>query len=184
MTAEAPLRRTLSALAVVVGTAALWVALYKLNEWAFAFSSKTEAAAWIFLPAALRLVAVLVWGVAGALGLWLGAIVTASMVFGVASPMVIVAAPVNGLAPLLAVAVMRGPLALRPDLGGLSAGALAQLAVANATCSALLHSLVFFELGDPRANPADIFTMLIGDLVGTLVVLYALKLLLVALPGR
>lgn len=174
----------LATLAMVVGTATLWVGLYKLNEWAFPFFAKTEAAAWIFLPAALRLVAVLVWGVPGALGLWLGAIVTSSMVFGVGSPAVIVAAPVNGLAPLLAVALMRGPLALRPDLGGLGAGDLAQLAVANATCSALLHSLVFFALGDPRANPSDIFTMLIGDLIGTLVVLYALKLLLAALPAR
>ena len=75
-------------------------------------------------------------------------------------------------------------MALKPDLGGLSVGTLAQLAVASASCSALLHSLVFLWLNDPRANPADILIMLFGDLVGTLVVLYALKLLLAVLPAR
>lgn len=169
---------------MVVGVAVLWVCLYTLNEWAFPFFEKTKAASWIYLPAALRLIAVLLWGLPGALGLWIGAMVTSSMVFGAWTPAVLIAAPMSALAPMLAVTLMREPLALRPDLGGLSVFALAQLAVASATCSALLHSLVFLILGDPKANPADIFTMLIGDLIGTLVVLYALKLLLAVLPAR
>lgn len=184
MTAEAARHRFLRDLAVVAGTAALWVCLYWLNDWAFHFLEKTQTASWIFLPAALRLIAVLVWGLPGALGLWIGTMVTSSQVFGNWTPAVLIAAPASALAPLLAVALMRKPLGLRPDLRGLGPGDLAQLAIANAMCSALLHSLVFLFLGDPRANPADIFTMLSGDLVGTLVVLYALKLLLSALPAR
>ncbi len=168
----------------MLGVAALWVCLYWLNDWAFHFLEKTQAANWIFLPAGLRLIAVLVWGLPGALGLWIGAIVTSSQVFGSWTPAVFIAAPMSALAPLLAVGLMREPLALRPDLGGLSVHSLAQLAVANATCSALLHSLVFLGLADPRANAADILTMLIGDLVGTIIVLYAMKLLLAALPAR
>ncbi len=184
MTTEAWLQRLLRNLAVVAGIAVLWVGLYWLNDWAFRVLEKTQAASWIFLPAALRLIAVLVWGLPGALGLWIGAIVTSSQVFGSWTPAVLIAAPMSALAPLLAVTLMREPLALKPDLGGLSVGDLAQLALANATCSALLHSLVFLVLNDPKANPSDIMTMLIGDLVGTLVVLYALKLLMIALPAR
>lgn len=184
MTAEVSQQRFLRNLAAVAGIAALWVGMYWLNDWAFHFLEKTQAASWIFMPAALRLIAVLVWGLPGALGLWIGAIVTSSQVFGIWTPAVLIAAPMSSLAPLLAVTLMREPLALKPDLGGLSVGDLTQLALANATCSALLHSLVFLGLNDHRADPADIFTMLIGDLVGTLVVLYALKLLLAALPAR
>jgi hypothetical protein len=184
VTNKAFLQRLSRDLAVVAGVAALWVGLYWLNDWAFHFLAKTQAASWIFLPAALRLIAVLVWGWPGALGLWVGAIVTSSQVFGNWTPAVLIAAPMTALAPLMAVALMREPLALKPDLGGLSASALAQLALVNATGSALLHCLAFIVLNDPIANPADIFTMLIGDLVGTLVVLYGMKLLLSALPSR
>lgn len=182
MTAETLRQRLPRDLAVIAGIAALWVGLYWLNDWVFHFLEKTQAANWIFLPAALRLIAVLVWGVPGALGLWLGTTVTSSQVFGAWTPAVLIAAPMSALAPLLAVAVMRGPLRLRPDLGGLSIGDLTQLALANATCSAMLHSLAFLVLNDPIANPADIFVMLVGDLIGTLVVLYVVKLALAALP--
>ena len=184
VTTEASRPRLLGRVAVVAGTAGLWVCLYWLNDWAFTPLEKTQAASWIFLPAALRLVAVLVWGLPAALGLWLGAMVTSSQVFGIWSPAVLAAAPMSALAPLLAVTIMREPLNLKPDLGGLSVATLAQLAIASATCSALLHSLVFMGMNDPKADPADIFVMLIGDLVGTLAVLYAFKLLLALLPRR
>lgn len=184
MAAEALPRRLLRDLAVIAGVASLWTGLYWLNDWAFHFLEKTQAASWIFLPAALRLIAVLVWGVPGALGLWLGAVVTSTQVFGSWTWPVLVLSPMSALAPMLAVAIMREPLALQPDLSGLSVGDLTQLAIANATCSAALHSLVFLALNSPIADPADILVMLIADLIGTLVVLYAMKLAMAALPGR
>ena len=184
MKAEEPRHRLPRDLAAIAGTAALWVSLYWLNDWAFPFLEKSQAASWIFLPAALRLIAVLIWGVPGALGLWLGAVVTSGQVFGIWTPATLVVAPMSALAPLLAVSLMREPLALEADLSGLSVGALTQLAIANATCSALLDSLVFLWLNDPIANPADIMVMLVGDLVGTLVVLFAFKLVLAVLPAR
>ena len=58
------------------------------------------------------------------------------------------------------------------------------VAVGLRQAGALLHLVAFLALKDPKANPSDIFTMLTGDLVGTLVVLYAYKLLLIALPAR
>lgn len=181
---EAALPQGLVRLVAVAATAALWVGLYTLNDWALSRFAESKAASWIFLPAALRLLAVLLWGWAGALGLWIGAVVTASLVFGLGWSIVFIVAPASGLAPLLAVRLLRQRLGLRPDLQGLGAGGLVQLAAASATCSALLHSLVFLWLGSPIADPADMLTMLVGDLAGTFVVLYALKLLLAALPRR
>ena len=67
---------------------------------------------------------------------------------------------------------------------GLGAGALALLVLANAVCSATLHSLALLWLGDPIANPADVLTMRVGDVVGTFVVLYGLKPLLAALAPK
>lgn len=184
VTPEASPRRGLAALGAVLATAALWVSLYHLNEWAFTHFEESRGANWIFLPAGLRLLAVLVWGWAGALGLWVGTFVTASMVFGCGSAAVWVAPPLSALAPLIAVGLLRKPLGLRPDLQGLRAADLAQLALASATLSAALHSLAFVWVGAALANPADVITMLVGDLVGTFVVLYALKLVLSALPAR
>ena len=177
-------RRAWIDLAGAPATALLWIGLFHLNGWVFAALEETGTANWIFLPAALRLLAVLVWGWAGALGLWVGTFVTASMVFGCGSAAVWVAPPLSALAPLIAVGLLRKPLGLRPDLQGLRAADLAQLALASATLSAALHSLAFVWVGAALANPADVITMLVGDLVGTFVVLYALKLVLSALPAR
>ena len=168
----------------VAAAAAVWVWLYRLNQWAFPFFEKSSTASWIFLPAAWRLIAVLVWGWRGALGLWIGTLITSAELFGLWSAASLLAAPMSAVAPLLAVGLMRRPLALRPDLNGFSAADLALLAALNAVCSASLHSIVFVLVGVPRAAPSDMFTMMIGDVLGTFLVLYALKLALAALPAR
>lgn len=77
--------------------------------------------------------------------------------------------------PLLAVSLLREPLALRADLDGLSAIDPVLLAGTNAACSAGQHGAVFLLLGDARADPADVPVVRAGDVVGTLVVPYALE---------
>lgn len=182
--ADVALRRGVQGLLEVVVAAALWVCLFRLNEWAFPFLEKTRTASWLFLPAAWRLVAVLVWGWRGAIGLSIGTLVTTDDLFGDGFAASAVAAVMSGAAPLLAVGLMRKPLALRPDLNGLRAADLALLAGLNAVCSVALINLTFALLGNPRGNQVDVFTMLVGDLVGTFLVLYTLKLALAALPRR
>ncbi len=70
--------------------------------------------------------------------------------------------------PLLAVSLLREPLALRADLDGLSATDPVLLAGTKAACSAGQHGAAFLLLGDARADPADVLVVRAGDVVGTL----------------
>ena len=74
-------RRSAIDVAAVPAVALLWVGLYHLNDWMFAAFEEGRAANWIFLPAGLRLIAVLVLGWRGVLGLWLGTLATPNDAF-------------------------------------------------------------------------------------------------------
>ncbi len=54
------------------GVAVLWVTLFKLNEWLFSTFEFAEHVNWIFLPAAVRVAAILLFRVRGAVGLFVG----------------------------------------------------------------------------------------------------------------
>lgn len=156
--------------------AALWVGLYELNAAVFAVLERTQTVNWVFLPAAVRLLAVLLWGWRGALGLWLGALVTNVPIFGLLTAPSFLAATASALAPCLAVVLGRSLFGLPSSLHGLTAAALLKLAALNAGCSVLLAGL-FTDVWGVR-SAADATAMYVGDLAGTLLVLYAARALL------
>jgi hypothetical protein len=156
--------------------AALWVGLYELNAWMFSAFEHSQTISWIFLPAAVRLLVLLLWGWRGALGLWLGALVTNVPVFGVLTAASLLAATASAAAPCLAVGLGRSVFGLATSLHGLTSGALLKLAALNAACSVAL-ACVFTDIWGVRSL-ADGGAMFVGDLVGTLIVLYASRALL------
>lgn len=170
------LRRLVIDLAAVPAIALLWVGLYHLNGWIFSAFEETGTANWIFLPAALRLIAVLVAGWRGVLGLWFGTMASNASVFDDPwSEESLGAATVSALAPWLAVAMTRGRLDLRTDLSGLDGFDLMLLSVVCAICSALVHSAYLQWLGFDLATAGSPVTMFIGNVVGTCLALYLFK---------
>lgn len=171
--------------AAVPAIALLWIGLYQLNGWVFAALEETETANWIFLPAALRLIAVLVLGWRGVLGLWLGTLATNVDIFDdVWSEPSLGVATVSALSPWLAVAMTRGRLDLRADLSGLGAADLVLLAIVSAICSALLHSAYLQWHGFDLATAGSPITMFVGNVVGSFVALYLFKLAIGVLSRR
>lgn len=160
----------------VAVAAASWVGLYELNAWLFAAFEHTQRISWVFLPAAVRLVVVLLWGWRGALGLGLGALVTNVPIFGLLTAESFLAAAASALAPCLAVALGRWAFGLPGSLQGLTPAALLKLAALNAACTLLLASL-FTDVWGVRSL-ADGAAMVVGDLIGTLIVLYATRSML------
>ena len=71
-----PIERWLQFVLIVSGTALAWRAAFDLNMWLFSDAALTDRAHWVFLPAALRIMAVLILRTPGALGLMLGAYLT------------------------------------------------------------------------------------------------------------
>lgn len=67
------LRVTAGRVAAIAGVAVAWPLVLWFNRWLFAPLDYMAWASWVFLPAAVRILAVLVFAEAGAIGLVLGA---------------------------------------------------------------------------------------------------------------
>lgn len=159
----------------VVGAAvtmAAWIFLYQLNAWWFDALDWAAGVNWIFLPAAVRLLAVLLFGSAGAVGLFMGGLFTMSVIEEAPWPKVLGIAGVSALAPLLAIGLMLQRLRLPSSLCGLGTRHLILLALASAASSVLLHNL-YYWYSQHRADPlSGLLPMFAGDIAGTVIVLY------------
>lgn len=160
----------------VVGVAVAWVALYQFNTWLFSSIHLTGFISWIFLPAAIRMLAVMVGGWAGALGLFLGAIITNFSLLQFEPLNIVVLAALSALGPLVAVYLCTRWLQLPSDLGGLQRSQLMVFAVAGAVFNVFPHNLYFYMTGLTHDAWSGVFPMFVGDLAGTLIVLYLASL--------
>ena len=168
---------------IVIGVALTWDAAFTLNEKVFVGLQHSIRANWIFLPAAIRLLAVLLFGETGALGLALGAFLTLpnglnnDVAFNVALAMT------SGIAPLAAVMVCRKFMHIARDLGGLRAWHIVVLSIASAAANAIILNSYLAAIGRLHGDVEQIATVFVGDMLGTAIVLFLLSSLLAfALP--
>jgi hypothetical protein len=164
--------------------ALLWVLLFALNHWIFSVTEVSSFINWIFLPAALRMLAVMVCDWAGALGLFGGALVTnlTDPTGGFGDGVVLAFLSATG--PMLALWFCTKLLNLSKDLSGLTAKQLLVFASTGALLNAVPHN-IYFYLSERTSSPIEgLVPMLAGDLVGTLLMLYAASLALRFVPRR
>jgi hypothetical protein len=161
-------------LIAVAGSALGFYLLFQLNDWLFQALVYAEGVNWVFLPSGLRLALVLIFGGAGAVGVILG-----SLLAGLDNPqsteVSVAAAVLSGLAPWLARWLCRKALWLRSDLSNLKAAQLMQMALVFAVISAVLHQTLYVSTGLSDSLLEGTAVMALGDLLGTLLVLYGLK---------
>nr|WP_144630775.1 MASE1 domain-containing protein [Bordetella genomosp. 13] len=163
-------------------TATLFLTSLAINEWVFTNLEFVRGINWIYLPAGVRLVCTLLFGAAGAVGLLAASWAACFFYF---FPDDFVRALMGGIiaavAPYLAYRWARAALGLRRDLGNLTAGRLVICAVAYALVNAVAHHLWFYFHGARAGLLDSLAVMFIGDLTGSLIMLYALKALLAVL---
>lgn len=163
--------------------ATVWVALYALNDWLFEHVAVSVYASWVFLPAALRMLAVMLCGWVGVLGLFVGSMITGYYTHGLTDPgMLVVLAGLSALAPMMAFLVCTHWFGWRGDLRGLSAMQLVVLSTLVSFFGASLHNLHFLTIGAIDGFGSTFMTMFVGDMAGTFIVLYGAKFLLGLLP--
>jgi len=156
-----------------------WVALYQFNAWLFDAFSFSQRVSWIFLPAAIRMLAVLCAGWVGALGIFAASVITAT--FSDAAydvPTMFLLGALSGLSPVLALLVGAKALNIKTNLEGLKAGQLIGLSVLVAASASVLHSVGFFWVGLSVGVAENLLPMFVGDLIGTLLMLYLARLLI------
>jgi hypothetical protein len=76
----APLVEWVFSLAVAASVAALWVGLFKFNSIFFEYLGVSQYISWVFLPAAIRMISVMLFDWVGAAGLFVGAVITSDPV--------------------------------------------------------------------------------------------------------
>jgi hypothetical protein len=162
-------------------TAMVWVALFMLNNWLFERFTASQYINWIFLPAALRMLAVLLIGWVGALGIFVGSLVTGSFFMSAQGWDMVLLAAISSVAPLLALVLAAVFLGLHKNLAGLRAHQLLGLSVLCAGFGAGLHNIHFAWFGHISSLGEGFWPMFVGDLVGTAIVLYIAKMAMLAL---
>ena len=161
-----------AAAAQIGGVAVAWWLLYALNEQLFSLTEINDRISWIFLPAALRLVAALLFGWRGALGLFLGALLTQDPSPAADPLQGVVLAAISAAAPWAAVQLGMRLLSLPSDLTGLRLGHLAVLAAATSAASAVLHHAYLIGTEAWPFGLHGLGPMFVGDLVGMLILGY------------
>ena len=168
----------LSMAASAIAVALLWVLLFRLNQWAFSFFEVTVFITWIFLPAAIRMLAVMVCDWAGALGLFAGALFTNQTDSTGDLSDGLVLAFLSATGPLVAFWLCTRWLSLPATLTGLTARQLLVFAAVGALLNAVPHNIYFYISGR-MTNPIEgLLPMVLGDFLGIIVVLYAVSLAL------
>ena len=167
---------TLAASAIAV--ALLWVLLFRLNRWALSSFDVTVFISWIFLPAAIRMLAIMACDWVGAVGLFAGALFTNQADPTISLTDGIVLAFLSSAGPLVAFWCCTRLLRLPFTLTGLTAKQLLVFATVGAALNAVPHNIYFFLSGRMTIPIDGLVPMFLGDLVGTMVVLYAVSLAL------
>lgn len=148
---------------------------FQLNDWLFGSLELHSGANWIYLPAGLRLLFTLLLGGRGAIGLFLAslAIATTNMAHIDLTTMLI-ASVISAVMPYLAYRTALN-FGMNPSLENLSVKALFALTFLYALLSSTTHSLWYWVRGTSTDFFSTLSAMFIGDLIGTLIVIYAIK---------
>jgi hypothetical protein len=157
-------------------SALLYSALFFFNDWFTETVKYDLGVSWVYLPAGLRLFLILIFGLAGAIGIAVASF--AISYFGVFPPDLITCIGIgliSGFAPLLAKWVVIANINISNDLSNLSLQKIVFCVIAYAFMSAGLHQL-WFELRDLESGSLNHFlVMFVGDIAGSILLIAVIK---------
>ena len=172
------------ACASVVGSVVFYLVLARLQDWVFPNVEFMRGVGWIYLPAGARLLCPLLLGLPGAVGVLLGSWCECFFHLYPDDPMRSFAGGISSaLAPYLVYLFALRVLGMKASLSNLTSRRLLLLVPLFGVASPLMHHLWFWLHGDKVDLAQGFAVMAAGDMLGALVVLYALKGMLGLLPA-
>lgn len=170
--------------AMVFATMLLFTGTLVVNEWLFARLEFGPGIHLVYLPAGMRLLCTLLFAEAGAVGLLLVSWAVSFLYFFPGDPVrAFMGGVLAALAPYLVYRLAGRAWGLRASLAHLTPSRLLVLVLAYSVASPLLHHAWFALRGEP-ALLDGFLAMFVGDLVGTLIVVYTMKALLSLTQAR
>jgi len=157
-------------------SALLYSALFFFNDWFTEALKYDLGVSWIYLPAGLRLLLILIFGLAGAIGI--AAASFAISYFGGFPPDLVTCLGIgliSGFAPLLAKWLIVSNIPINNDLSNLSIQKIILCIIVYALMSTGLHQF-WFELRDLESGSLNHFlVMFIGDIAGSILLIALIK---------
>lgn len=166
----------IKSIVVVLMVALSWVVIYQLNIFLFNKASISQMVSWIFLPAGIKIISVIIFDKLGVLGLFFGALTTYYLNdFTVSSPLIL--SSVSAISPYIAIHLSRYLLKLDKLFSDMSVGQLIFISTMYAIVNTLLHHfLVGVHMRNLAGFGNENIVMFCGDLVGTLLLLFVMAL--------
>ena len=167
---------------MVAATVVLFSAMLAVNEWLFRRFEFAPGINFVYLPAGMRLLCTLLFAEEGALGLLIVSWAVSFLLFFPGQfERPFFGGIIAALAPYLVYLLARWRYGLGASLANLTPRRLLVLVIAYSIASPLLHHLYFAWEGQPDLV-RGFLAMFIGDLAGTLIVIYGLKAVLALVP--
>jgi hypothetical protein len=160
-----------------------WIFLFRLNSIIFAALELTPRATLIFLPAALRVLYPLVFRHAGIAALLIGSFLVLPDSEGTLLHRLTLAG-LSTLAPVIGIVLCRTVRPIRLDLAGLTPADLFSLSIVCAVAHSLLLNAYLIAVGYPLQPLAHLLTVFVGDVLGTLIVLFGVATALSFVAAR
>lgn len=162
----------------MAAVALLYVLVFKLNAWLFSVARVTDHISWIFLPAAIRMLAVILLGWAGVAGLYIGSLSLLGSMFEFDPVGALIVAGLSSVPCLIAARLVQRLLKVSSDLAGLTGRQLLIFGLAGGFLSSMGHTLYFAYAAQSLAPVEGFLPMFVGDALGTFIVLYLGALIL------
>lgn len=154
-------------------------AFFSLNNYVFSSWHFSTGVNWIFLPAGLRLLLTLVMAEDAAIGITLSSIVY-SLTDSFATDWItgLGAGILSGLAPYIAYSLVLKKYHLKNNLSNIELRSLILCIFVFAIISPIMHQVWFVSRGYTSDFLSSLSVMMLGDLLGSLIVIYAAKLIM------
>lgn len=162
--------------------ASTYTGMFFLNSWMFSAFEFATGVNWLYLPAGVRLLLVLMFGLSGAVGISVASASLSIAFYAPDDPVTgLVAGVITGFAPYLVQQLLPRFASLHSSLVNINAASLLQLALLYAVATSFAHQVWYLTRGITDNFWLSVWPMFVGDLAGTLLVLYtahaAVKLL-------
>lgn len=178
------LRNTFNPTLILI-SALLYAIFFGINSFLMESLTFSLGVNWIFLPAGLRLLLTLLFGMSGAIGISLTSILIAlnfyfqhDLISGIGAGLL------GGLAPYLAKLLVFKNMRLTSNLENLNGHKLLNCIFIYSLMSPMLHQTWFVVRGINDNFVEHVGVMFIGDLLGTLIIIYLAKLVIYTLKRR
>lgn len=180
---ERPTRSIHTGLLAIFGIACAWVILYHANILFSDLLVHSRFASWIFLPAAVRILSVILFGWRASIGLFLGTFFT-GIELNLAMVNLLPISAISALAPLCAADICQRLLRVPADFSGFSPAQLGLFAIGGAFANTLFSQVYLALSGLGDGCFGCVISMFVGDVTGTAIILFAAQMALRLLPLR